>query len=298
MRWMSLSGVLAGAIALSLLGGSALAGTPAPKQQDVAAARAVTAAITRFDQTAVRREGAMTAAAKAEVAQVQAGCAGGIPASVVNGTSHQQAVAFDLLFEGVVDLSLDVLHPVHHAGLSLARAFHHAQFTKASFTRGIHSIAKREHALLTLPASDLCTDVKAAAANGFTADPPGTTASLEGFSGVLLTSAKGIPDVLKKIRAYLVTKADRAALKRLQRIDSRYQGFSEKLGSTYGGKLATVLTAAPPPAGGFPTNPPPRPSSTQTALRRARPRQPAPARPARRTRSPRPRPPVGEGSSR
>ena len=72
----------------------------------------------------------------------------------------------------------------------------------------------------------------------------------------------------------LATVADRAlschaALKRLQKIDSRYQGFSEKLGSTYGGKLATVLTAAPPPAGGFPTNPPPPPSSTQTAITRA-----------------------------
>jgi hypothetical protein len=269
MRWVPLSGVIAGVSALSLLGGSAPAATPAPKPHDVAAARAVIHAITRYDQTAVRREGAMTAAAKAEVAQVQAGCAGGIPASVANGTTQQQAVAFDLVFEGVVDLSLDVLHPVHHPGLLLAHAFNHVHFAKASLTRGIHAIAKLEHALLTLPSSDLCADVKAAAANGFTADPPGTTASLKRFSSVLLSSTTGVTGVLKKIRAYLVTKADRAALKRLQQVDSRYQNFSTKLGSKYGGKLGSVLTAAPPPAGGFPTNPPPPPSSTQTAITRA-----------------------------
>lgn len=269
IRWMPLSGVIAGVSALSLLGGSAMAATTTPKPPDVAAARAVIHAITRYDQTAVRREGAMTAAAEAEVAQVQAGCAGGIPASVANGTSQQQAVAFDLVFEGVVDLSLDVLHPVHHAGLSLAHAFNHVHFTKTSFTRGIHAIAKLQHALLTLPSSDLCTDVKAAAANGFAADPPGTTASLKRFSGVLVSSPKGITSVLRNIRAYLVTKADRAALKRLQKVDSRYQSFSEKLGSKYGGKLGSVLTAAPPPAGGFPTSPPPPPSSTPAAVMKA-----------------------------
>ena len=112
---MPLSGVVAGVIALNLLGGSAMAApASAPKPQDVKAARTVVRAITRFDQTAVRHEGAMTAAAKALVAQAQAGCAGGIPASIANGTAQQQAVAFDLIFEGAFDLSIDALHPVVH----------------------------------------------------------------------------------------------------------------------------------------------------------------------------------------
>lgn len=269
MKWVPLSGTIAGVIAaLSLLAGSAAAATSVPKPQDVAAARAVIHAITAFDQTAVRHEGAMIAAAQADVAQVKAQCGGAIPASVVNGSAKQQAVVFDVIFEGVVDLTLDAVHPVHHAGLSLAHAFNHIHFTKPSLTRGIHAIGKLQHSVLSLQPSDLCTDVKAAAANGFTADPPGTTASLTRFSSVLLTSTKGVTGVLKKIRGYLVTDADRAAVKRLQKIDTRYQKFSEKLSTTYGGKLGNVLEG-PAPASGFPTNPPAPPSSARTAVTRA-----------------------------
>ena len=264
-RWMPVGGVAAGVIALNLAGGSALAAPTPPKPRDVAAARTVIRAITRYDETAVRREGAMNAAAKALVAQVQAGCGGGIPSSVANGTAQQQGVAFDLVFEGVIDLSLDALQPVHGPGLALSHTFDRVHFSKRAFTRAIHAIAKLQHALLTQQPSDLCADVKAAAANGFTADPPGTTASLKAFATDLSSATSGVSGVLKKLTAYLTTKRDRAALKHLQTVDTRYQRFSTKLGAKWGRRLGQALTGAPPPAGGFPTNPPP-PSSTQTAM--------------------------------
>ena len=103
--------------------------------------------------------------------------------------------------------------------------------------------------------------MKAAAANGFTADPPGTTAALKGFAKVFRPTSKGITAVLKSLRADLTTDRDRAALKHLQTVDARYQKFSTNLGLKWGAKLGNVLS--PPPSGtgsgGFPTNPPPSP---------------------------------------
>lgn len=271
MRSMSLGGVVAGVLALNLLGGSAMAAAPAkaPKPQDVTAARTVVRAISRFDQTAVRHEAAMTAAAKALVAQVQAGCAGSIPASIANGTAQQQAVAFDLIFEGAFDLSLDSLHPVVDAGRALSHSLSRVHFSKPAFTRDIHTIANIQDTLLAMKPSDLCADVKAAAADGFTADPPGTTTALKGFAKVLRPGSKGVTGVLKGLRSDLTTDRDRAALKRLQTVDARYQKFSTNLGLRYGEKLGNVLS---PPAsgsgsgsGGFPTNPPPPAGSARRA---------------------------------
>jgi hypothetical protein len=257
-------------IALNLLGASAVAATApkAPKPRDVAAARVVIGAITRFDRTALGHEAAMTAAAKALVTQVQAGCAGSLPASVINGTAKQQAVAFDLVVEGAFDLSLDVVHPLDHAGLTLAKGLDRAHFSKRAFARGIHATAKIQRVLLALKPSDLCGDIKAAAAGGFAADPPGTTAFLKVFERLDSSSGESIPEILKKVNPYLLTTRDRAALKRLKTVDARYQKFSTKLGVKWGAKLGSVLTSAPPPAGGtggFPTHPP-APSSTPTAM--------------------------------
>lgn len=273
-RVMSLSGVVAGAIALNLLGGAAMAApAAAPKPHDVKAARTVVRAITRFDETAVRHEGAMTAAAKALVAQTSAGCAGGIPASIANGTAQQQAVAFDLIFEAAFDLSIDSLHPVAHPARALSLSLARVHFSKRAFSQDIHAIAKLQSILLGLKPSDLCADVKAAAANGFTADPTGTTAALKGFARVFRPTSKGITAVLKGLRAYLTTDRDRAALKHLQTVDARYQNFSTNLGLKWGAKLGDVLS--PPPSGtgngGFPTKPPPSPPPPPPA---------GPARPA------------------
>ncbi len=253
--------------ALGVLGGSAAA--KAPKPGDVAAARKVIHAISRFDETAVHREGAMTAAAKALVAQVQAGCAGGIPSTVTNGTSQQQAVAFDLVFEAAFDLSLDVVVPVRQPGLVLAKQLDRVHFSTATFTRGIHNAAKIQRGILNLKQSDLCGDVKAAAANGFTGDPPGTTAFLGAFQRVVAPAATKVTTVLKKLAAYLTTTRDKAALTHLKTVDARYQKFATNLGTKWGAKLGAVLaptsSGGSGSGGGFPP-PPPTTGSSRRAV--------------------------------
>jgi hypothetical protein len=268
---MPLGGVVAGVVALGLAAGSAIAVAPAkaPKRQDVKAARTVIRALTRFDETALHREGAMAAAARAMVAQVQAGCAGGIPASLAtSGTKKQQSVAFDVLFEGAFDLSINVDRPIEGPTVNLTKRLDHARFARRALTRGIHHVATLERGLVEIKPSDLCVDVKAAAANGFTADPPGTTRFLNSFGRLFGAALGPAPNVLKKLKTFLVTPHDKAALKRLQKLDARANTFSGKLGARWAAKLAAVLSPKPSGGGtgGFPTNPPP----PAGAARRAR----------------------------
>ena len=278
MRRMSLGGVVAGLVALNLLGGPAMAARPsaAPDPQNVKAARAVVRVMTRFDETALHREGAMTAAASAMVAQVKAGCAGGIPASLANGTKQQQSIVFDLLFEGAFDLSLDVDGPIDAATVNLTNRLDHIRFATRDLTRGIHQVARLERVLIGVKPSDLCADVKAAGANGFTADPPGTKRFLNNFGRLIDAAIGPTPKVLQKLKTFLVTARDKAAFARLKKLGARANAFSNKLGAKWAAKLGAVLT--PPSSGGgtggFPTNPPPPPSG---AARRARTVSPFPA---------------------
>ncbi|HEY1565549.1 MAG TPA: hypothetical protein VGF68_00965 [Solirubrobacteraceae bacterium] len=262
MRWMPLGGVVASALALTLAGGSAVAAAakPAPKPQDVKGARTVVRDLTGFDQTSLRREGEMNLAGKAMLAQVQAGCAGALPASVLHGTKTQQSVAFDVLFEVGFDLSLKLDAPINRAAMALGARLDRVRFTKRALRRGAHRLAKIETLFVAVRPSDVCADVKAAAANGFTSDPPGTTRVVGIFYRVLATSLGRGPDILKQLPSYLITRRDRAALKRLHRLDARNEKLSTSLGAKWSAKLSSVLSPPAPPGGGtggFPTSPPP-----------------------------------------
>jgi hypothetical protein len=237
----------------------------------VAAARTVVRVFTRFDETALHREHAMTAAARAWVAQVKAGCAGTIPSTIANGTKTQQAVYFDLVVEEALDLTLRALHPVDHAALVFTKGLDHVHFSRRAFTRAIHDTAAAQRVLLALKPSDLCTDVKAAAAGGFAADAPGTTAFLKGIDRLNPGPTVSVSGVIKTTKPDLLTKSDQAAVKRLRKVDARYIKFSANLGVKWGLRLAKVLLS-PPPAGGtggtggFPVHPPPPPASVRQAM--------------------------------
>jgi hypothetical protein len=267
-RTLSLGGVVAGVVALNLLGGSAFAA--APKARDVTSARALVTVITRFDQTALTHESQLNAAAKAGVAHVQASCPGSIPSSVAHGTPKQQAVAFDLVLEGSVDLSVTAMQPIHHAALALAQGLGRTHFSQRTFSHQLHATATIQRRFVTLVPSDFCGDVKAAAAGGFAADPPGTTAFLKRVQRLASSSQVEVPAILKKLGPDLLTAHDRAALKHLKTIDARYETFSTNLGLKWGTKLGSVLAGSPPAGGGtggFPTGPPAPGSSTmRTAL--------------------------------
>ena len=272
MRRMPLGGVVAGVVALNLAGGSAMAAPAkaAPKPQDVTAARTVVRDLTRFDETSLRRQGAMTRAAKAMVAEVRAGCPGTLPQSVLHGTKTQQSVAFDVLFEVTGDLTLNLEGPVNRPAVALAARLDRVHFTKRALTRGLHRLGKIETLFVAVKPTDPCPDVKAAAANGFTADPPGTTRFLNTFFGALSAPVGQGPDVLKQLPTFLTTHRDRAALKHLRQLDARNDKVSTTLGIKWSAKLAEVLSPPAPGGspGGFPTNPPPPPPTGAAAATR------------------------------
>lgn len=169
---------------------------------------------------------------------------------------------------GGFDLTLDSLHPIDRAALALSHSLDRIHFTAGKLTRGIHATAKAQRAILALKPSDLCGDVKAAAAGGFTADPPGTTAFLAALGRMISGSAEPLPNVLEKVKAYLTTTRDRRALTHATTVNARYEKFSIKLALRWGNKLGSALVSAPLPGGGtpgFPTNPPAS-SSTRTAV--------------------------------
>ena len=153
MRSMPLGGMVAGVVALVLLGGSALAATPAkaPKPRDVAAARAVIHAFSRFDRRPAPR-GCDDRAAKAMVAQVQAGCAGTIPSSIAKAPK-QQGVFLDSssrapsTSRSAPSSRSIMLRP------SLTKRLDRVHFSNATFTRRIHDTAKAQQLLLAIKPS-------------------------------------------------------------------------------------------------------------------------------------------------
>ena len=149
--------------------------------------------------------------------------------------------------------------------------FDRVHFSNRAFTHRIHNTGKAQRLLVAIQPSDLCADVKAAAAGGFAADAPGTTAFLKGVDRLDPGPLESIPTIIKKVRADLLTESDRAALKRLQKVDARFQTFSANLGLRWGDNLGKVLTSAPPAAGsgtggGFPSGPPPPPPASSPAM--------------------------------
>jgi hypothetical protein len=231
-----------GAIVVALLGATASASTSAPKAQDVTAARSVIGGIARFDQAALARRSAQTAAAQALIAQAQQGCAGAIPASAVHGTATQQTVVQDILTEGAFDVAAAVNHPI--AGLARAQDAHlaAAHFSSRALTRALHNAGKAaDRALHAMRPTDLCADVTAAAAGGFASDPPGTTEALSRIVSLEGLHALALTDVTKKLRPYLTSTHDRGAVARVTAQTARYEKFSESLQLARERKLVSVL---------------------------------------------------------
>jgi hypothetical protein len=230
-------------VACAALGGSAIAAAPAnaPKSRDVAAARSVLSALTRFDQAALARRSAAMGAAKDAVAQVQAGCAGAIPRSAQRGTGTQQSVVQDVLAEGALDVSLAANRPLAGPLREVATRLAAAHFSSHALTRGFQNTARANRLVLSLTPTDLCADVKAAAAAGFDADPPGTTGALKHIATLSSAHGLGISLIPSKLAPYLVTTRDRGALAQLKTLNARYVSAIQGGELTWERKLGSVL---------------------------------------------------------
>ncbi|HEY1715127.1 MAG TPA: hypothetical protein VGG07_19650 [Solirubrobacteraceae bacterium] len=229
-------------VAVAALSGPAIAApSTAPKPRDVAAARPVVNALVRFDQAALARQSAVMAAAKAAVAQVQAGCAAAIPKAAQHGTGTQQSVVQDVLVEGALDVSLAANHPLAAPLRQVATRLAAAHFSSPALTRGFQNTARANRLVLSLTPTDLCADVKAAAAAGFAADPPGTTAALKRIARLSSAHGLGLSLIPSKLAPYLVTARDRGALAHLKTLNARYVTAIQGGELTWERKLGSAL---------------------------------------------------------
>ncbi|MGZ4294186.1 MAG: hypothetical protein ACXVRM_08090 [Solirubrobacteraceae bacterium] len=226
-----------------------------PSARDVAAARAIVADLTRFDQTALRRRGQMRAAAGAFVAGVRARCAGALPASLDNTATQQQDVLYQLVIEGAFDLAVNTTRPLDPPALALAHRLDRVRFANRSLTVGLRQLAHLQRVSVAMDASDLCADVSEAEAVGYAALPAGTTALMRRVDRLESASAPTVTGLLTEIAPYLTGRGDRAAAKRLRGLQSTYERFARILGEKEGARLGSVLTATSPAGGRFPTQP-------------------------------------------
>ena len=232
---------VAGAIAVAGAGGPAVAVASAPTRQDVATARSVIKAVAAYDQAALARQAPATAAAKTEVAQVKAGCAGAIPASAINGTGTQQSVVSDLLAEASLDVSLAVNQPLLRPLRTVARSLGAARFSSRSLSSAFQETARVNHFVTTLSPTDLCADVKAAAADRFNADPPATTTALRHISFLSTSKALSLGAIPSKVAPFMTTSRDRAALAHVKSLNARYEKGIRGAEVTWERKLESVL---------------------------------------------------------
>ena len=231
-----------GVAAVAALGGPAIAATStAPKPRDVAAARSMVTALTRFDQEALARENAVTAAAKAAVAQVQTGCPGAIPKSAQDGTGTQRAVVQDLLTEGALDVSLAANEPLAGPLRVVATRLAGAHFSSRALSRAFSRTAQANRFVLSLRPTDLCADVTAAAADGFDADPTATTSALKHVATLSSSHALALSLIPSKLAPYLGATRERSALAHLKTLNGRYVSAIQGTELTWERKLGSAL---------------------------------------------------------
>jgi hypothetical protein len=220
LRWLMLGAGLIGA----LIASSPAAAKP-PNPQDVTASRRLIAAETRFDRAFLAHRAAITEAGKGYATMIKTRCPGALPESVaVQGTRRQRGVVKDLVTEAALGLFAAETRSVTGAERRFVRAVNRIHFTQLSLIIAAASIAEGSKPVVL--GTDLCADVKSAAAGGFATDPPGTAGAVRLARQM---SAGQEPYVPRRITPYLITSADRAAAKTARALNGRSYHFTDNL---------------------------------------------------------------------
>jgi hypothetical protein len=241
-------GALLVAAVLTLPIAAATAKTPSGR--DVTSARKLMGDLARFYQAGLDTRRQAHAAVNASVQMIKATCPNALPATLSDGPKREQAVSMQMLTEAAYDLALVASQPTDHAALVEAAALDRLHFSRRAATRDAREIARGQRLTAALKTSDLCADLQAAAANGFTSVPPATRHFVAMVNRVFSVPAPSFDDLDKHLGPYLTTRRDKAAVKRVRDLGMRYTEFAFTLGLNAGGKLVSVLTGMPDPLDG------------------------------------------------
>jgi hypothetical protein len=217
---------------------------------DVVAARRLIAIQTRYYQAGMATRPQTRADVKAALAQMKATCPKSIPNALLAGSAAQRDLWMQLFGEAAGDVVLAEFRPLGDATATTAGRLDRLQFSRRAVNRDLRQLSQALRLSLTLTPSDLCADIKTAAAGGFTALPPATKAFNDHLNSVLAAPAPSLSGLIHDVKPDRVTRRDRAAIKRLTTVAGRYTTFIFNVSIDAGLELADVLGAGPPPSGG------------------------------------------------
>ncbi len=220
------------------------------RARDVTSARSLMRDLVRFYQAGLDTRKQANADVDAAIKLIKHGCPNVLPASLDTGPKRQQTVSMQMLNEAAYDIALVASQPIDHAALVEAAGLDRLHFSRRAADRDAREIARGQRLTAALKTSDLCGDLRAATANGFTSVPPGTRHFLAVVNRAFSIPAPSFGDLAMDLGPYLTTRRDKAAVKRVRDLARRYTEFAFTLGLNAGGKLVSVLTGAPDPLGG------------------------------------------------
>jgi hypothetical protein len=242
--WRAVLPVLAGVLILPSASAQAAAQAKPPKRGDVAAARALVAAQTRYYAAGLATRREAKADVNAFVAQLNAQCPGALPSTLLDGGATKRTIYKQLFTEGAYDVGLVALQPLGDATANEARALDRIHFSNRAVNRDLRELAHSQRATLTLAPSDLCAHISDAAAAGFTGVPAATTQFVDHVENVLADPAPSFDGLIADIRPDVLTRRDVAAVKHMRTLAIRYTGFALGLGIDAGSRLSGVLGAS------------------------------------------------------
>ena len=164
-----------------------------------------------------------TAAVNAVVERVSSGCRGGLPGYLRTGTPAQQRVWTALANEEPAgELVIALLRPVHDEYAAAAHAIGRLRWSRPVINRAVDRETQRTLAALALEPVDLCDDVRAAAASGFTTVPPDARRFITRATPLFLASdpAPAFSGSLKMFQRY-ITPADQTKVRALHALERR-----------------------------------------------------------------------------
>jgi hypothetical protein len=231
--------LLAGVLILPIA--SARAAAPASARHDLASARALVAAQTRYYAAGVATRREADANVAAFIADVTKRCPNALPQTLLGGAPHQRAVYKRLFTEGAIDIGLVALQAVGDATATEADALARIHFSTRVVNRDVHQLAGSQRATLTLAPEDLCDDIQLAAGDGFTQVPLTTTRFVARVQNVLARPAPSFADLASDVRPFLHAHRDALAVRHLRALGGRYTNFVLNLGIQAGPRLAAAL---------------------------------------------------------
>jgi hypothetical protein len=218
-----------------------VAGAAAPSARDLTSTNRFVTAVTRYYRSALAHRPAETAAVKAMVAGVTTGCPGSLPKSLAKGTAGQQKVYLQLALEAGLDLGIADVAPLRGALSAQARALGRLRWASAKLDREIRAEMELQRATVKLVPSQLCADIKTAAAGGYATLPSATTRFL---TATVRAESQRVPTLSAALTLMKpdITPAEAPAVKRLRALAATFRRFTGTLLTGAGKNLEAALS--------------------------------------------------------